>query len=178
MKIQISLSINYAVDSNNEPILNMRNFKNWFKNSKVLDSKNRPLVVYHGGSDGIREFSELKIGKRDSGYYGYGFYFTPEKNSAIVYAGGLRDYIPSGKTIYQLFISLQNPIIMEFGSHVKKPLEETPKNWTDVQIKNGHDGTIVYSDNKIVEVVVFYKFPNLIKSVLNTEFSDSNLIDQ
>lgn len=177
MKLLISVSINYVIDSNNEPILNVKKFKNWFKNSKVLDAKNRPLVVYHGGSDGIKEFSELKIGRRDSGYYGYGFYFTPDKSSATVYAGGLRDYIPAGKTIYPVFIALQNPIVMKFGERVKTTMMETPKKWTDEQIKNGYDGTIVYDGDKIIEVVVFYKFPNLIKSVLNQEFSNQDLIE-
>ena len=57
------------------------NFKNWFKNSKVVDKQGNPLIVYHGSkSDDFEEFSksndigyhfaqDIKIAKKMCGSY-------------------------------------------------------------------------------------------------------------
>jgi len=42
-------------------------FKNWFKDSKVVDKEGKPLIVYHGTDKKFNEFSTEKIG--DIGFH-------------------------------------------------------------------------------------------------------------
>lgn len=69
-----------------EPAL--RNFYNWFGDSKVVDEQGRPLVVYHGTSSKFDSFNQDLIGSaNDSGFYGRGFYFATRKGEAAYYGG-------------------------------------------------------------------------------------------
>lgn len=54
----------------------LRNFYRWFGNSKVVDDKGRPLVVYHG-TDAV--FDRFDIGKIKNTALGEGFYFGSNK---------------------------------------------------------------------------------------------------
>ena len=56
-------------------------FKKWFQDSKVVDAKGKPLVVYHGTT---HDFEEFQTGKGNSeGHYGGNvFYFTTSKDDA------------------------------------------------------------------------------------------------
>jgi len=68
----------------------VRNFWNWFGDSKVVDEAGNPLVVYHGSPtpEGITEFSPGgKQGSRLSGdAYGVASYFTSSPGEASIYA--------------------------------------------------------------------------------------------
>ena len=56
-------------------------FRRWFGDSKVVDAKGRPLVVYHGtGDGGFVAFEHSKIDKHHSG-----FFFTSSKEVAESY---------------------------------------------------------------------------------------------
>ena len=78
-----------------EPAL--RNFWNWFGNSKVVDEQGRPLVVYHSTK---ADFDTFKIlyHKTDEGLSGEGFYFTPSKEYSKRY----------GDKTLSLYLSVQN----------------------------------------------------------------------
>lgn len=69
-----------------EPAL--RNFWNWFGDSKVVDKDGRPLVVYHGTKAQFDIFETTTIGKAsgNAGFYGTGFYFTDKQDEAQIYA--------------------------------------------------------------------------------------------
>lgn len=85
-----------------EPAL--RNFWNWFGDSKVVDDKGRPLVVYHStGAD----FNTFDITKAQIANYGRGFYFTAKK--------GQFDYVVQGKKKEPIsaYLSLKNPVFMQ-----------------------------------------------------------------
>ena len=85
-----------------EPAL--RNFWNWFGDSKVVDDKGRPLVVYHStGAD----FHTFDITKAQIANYGRGFYFTAKK--------GQFDYVVQGKKKEPIsaYLSLKNPVFMQ-----------------------------------------------------------------
>lgn len=65
------------------PAERSKNFKNWFGNSKVVDEKGQPLVVYHGtGAD----FDEFKRKFAKEGRIGKGFYFATDPTQASNYA--------------------------------------------------------------------------------------------
>lgn len=58
----------------------------FFRNSKVRDSRGRLLVCYHGSKSSFSTFDKSKI--KPWGWYGKGFYFTPSKNVASNYSEG------------------------------------------------------------------------------------------
>lgn len=79
-----------------EPAL--RNFWNWFGDSKVVDDKGRPLVVYHGSEiTDIEEFDNV-YGRR-------AIFFTDKMEVSKTYA--LR-----GKN-YPVYLKLENPFIAD-----------------------------------------------------------------
>lgn len=85
-----------------EPAL--RNFWNWFGDSKVVDSQGRPLVVYHSTD---ADFNAFDITKAQIANYGRGFYFTAKK--------GKFDYVVQGKKKEPIsaYLSLKNPVFMQ-----------------------------------------------------------------
>ena len=69
-----------------------------------MDENGEPLVVYHGTTNKkFSIFDKEKIGQRDSGFYGKGFYFANTKGEAGVY----------GKKIYSVFLNIKNPLNLE-----------------------------------------------------------------
>lgn len=72
-------------------------FKKWFGDSKVVDEKGEPLVVYHGTN---RDFSQFKI-------KGAGVYFAAGPETASVYAKNRR-----GGNVMPLYLSIKNPLVM------------------------------------------------------------------
>lgn len=60
----------------------LRNFYKWFGDSKVVDAKGRPLVVYHGTS---AKFDTFDIKKAHDKQYKKGFFFTADKAAARMY---------------------------------------------------------------------------------------------
>ena len=77
-------------------------FKNWFKDSKVVDENGNPLVVYHGSSAEFTVFSH-KFAMRNGAADGRGFYFTSDKSKAEGYK------TEDGK-LFEVYLSLQNPL--------------------------------------------------------------------
>lgn len=76
-------------------------FKNWFKDSKVVDENGEPLVVYHGSSADFTEFSH-KFSMRNGAAEGRGFYFTSDKSKAEGYKtkdGKLFEVINKGEIV-------------------------------------------------------------------------------
>lgn len=80
-----------------EPAL--RNFYNWFGDSKVVDGQGRPLVVYHGTKAQFNEFLGEKIGQSGTSE-GVGFYFTNDKNIAAGYGDVMSVYLKLEKPVY------------------------------------------------------------------------------
>ena len=62
----------------------LRNFYNWFGDSKVVDEQGRPLVVYHGTSAGqnvVKSFFDIKVGQE---FIGLGKVEEKTNNSIII----------------------------------------------------------------------------------------------
>lgn len=77
----------------------LRNFYNWFGDSKVVDEQGRPLVVYHGTKAQFNEFLGEKIGQSGTSE-GVGFYFTNDKNIATGYGDVMSVYLKLEKPVY------------------------------------------------------------------------------
>jgi hypothetical protein len=152
----------------NGGIIDSLNFKNWFTNSKVVDYKNKPLIVYHGSPDlrGIKseyifKTSWEKFDENESKNGAY--YFTDNYNMAKSYADPKRafDYQGAEEGVMELYLSLQNPLIVDGKNQIWRKFETTfnseqligTKDVISYAKKNNYDGVIVknirdyYNDN-------------------------------
>ena len=110
-----------------EPAL--RNFWNWFGDSKVVDDKGRPLVVYHGTSAKFDTFDKEKALKNTRmAELGTGFYFDLEESNAESYGD----------------------MIMPVYLHIEKPFVATQEQFNSVGIKT--DGSISQIED-IIDVI-------------------------
>lgn len=94
-----------TTNSNGQPLAQteegVRNFWNWFGESKVVDKQGRPLVVYHGSPEIFNSFDTDKIGKAHGRSEGAGFYFTTDRGVAEGYA--------EGRPVYETYLRIENP---------------------------------------------------------------------
>lgn len=128
----------------------LRNFYNWFGDSKVVDDNGRPLVVYHGTSSDFDTFDIDQSGKNTgTAIYGKGFYFTTNKDVATKWGQKRGEPI-----VMSAYVKLENPNMVEELSYPKDSQEK------------GFDGVIakVWGSNDL-EIVAFE--PNQIKSTDN-----------
>lgn len=102
------------------------NFWNWFGESKVVDSKGNPLVVYHGSHSKFSKFSNTS-------------YFTDDYYNADGYAGG--------EYIYETYLKIRNPLIIDCKDRKWDDLETPHGNSTgeiacNIIKRGGFDGII------------------------------------
>ena len=120
----------------------VKNFWKGFEGTKVTDEAGRPIRVLHGTHRDVTKFTPESIGSEtDQGFYGPGYYFTPDARAASVYATK-RDYIkdevrPGGN-------------VMPTYLDIKNPYYTTAEVLSDAEIaqirKAGHDGVIATPD--------------------------------
>jgi len=80
-------------------------FKDWFGDSKVVDSSGKPLVVYHGTNGKFTEFNQK--GEKLTAL-GYGYYFTPNIDKAKQY----------GKNIHSVYLKSEK--LLDWGNLTEK----------------------------------------------------------
>lgn len=159
-------------------------FKRWFKKSAVTDINDKPLMVYHGTPNGgFTVFSEKKKGERTNhAADDVGFHFTDSPSYADAYSEGyklesIEAYrsmfgdepaaitMPNGASTYAVYLSIQNPLRLEFSKQIDAATIEKAK-------ADGHDG-IISNMGGASEYVVFR--PEQIKSATgNNGQYDSN----
>lgn len=76
----------------------LKNFWNWFGDSKVVDENGRPLVCYHGSEAVFDEFDYKHLGTHGRSE-GVGFYFTDAKEVADGYGKTLQVYLVMKKPL-------------------------------------------------------------------------------
>lgn len=84
-------------------------FKAWFGDSKVVDEKGRPRVVYHGTTKDFTKFDPKRMGSATSdGWFGSGFYFTESPDGAAMFAtdrlGG-----ETGSRVVPAYLNIRRP---------------------------------------------------------------------
>lgn len=181
-------------------------FKKWFGDSKVVDANGKPLVVYHGAAEDFTAFDAGKIGLRDPGFFGAGFYFSPDEEVAQSYADSAAedsDLDIGDSAVIPAYVSLQNPFIWdsspagapatrsalaEFG--IKRDSVRGDSNALgnskereafNRKVRDaGHDGVVVRDEDGIQEVVAFR--PEQIKSAVGNrgtfDPSSANILEQ
>ena len=93
------------------PKINTPAFKNWFGNSKVVDEKGQPLVMYHGTKMQFEQFDP------NIGYQG-AMFFSPKREFAENYMAGT-----DVKEPIAVYISAKNPFDYENPEHRKKVID-------------------------------------------------------
>ena len=136
------------------------NLKNWFENSKVVDSKGNPEINYHSTYDDFDEFDISKFDKstNDGGFHGKGHYTSGNKQWSKTF----------GDKVLQGYLKIENPIPNKYNHFFgREGLGSTPDfGRFDIQNKFGnYDGVIEgASDYRFNERV--FKKPSSFKSAL------------
>lgn len=107
-----------AIEVPTAPKLNTPAFKNWFGNSKIVDDKGAPIVMYHGTKHQFEKF-DPKIG------YQGAMFFSPKREFAENYMGGTDVREPIA-----VYISAKNPFDYDNPKHrqavIELAIENTP----------------------------------------------------
>jgi hypothetical protein len=153
-------------------------FDYWFKGSKVVDKKGRPLVCHHGTPDRRRLDESQRFESKNNAYF-----FTPDVNVAKTYANPTRawDYQECVPGVLSFFLKIVDPMIVDWRGQrfhgTQKVIEEARE--------KGHDGVIInnvidnYSNydinkrNKPTTVYVVFN-RNQMKSIDSELFTDSD----
>lgn len=168
-------------------------FKAWFGDSKVVDEKGEPLVVYHGTPDAnISQFDATR-----------GAFFTDKPAVADEYTSKRGAWMSPGKSpnITPAFLSMKNPLVIDAAGkrndNIPVPWQEwkpkvfgnLPPNAVSVSAAfdyakaNGYDGLIVknvidtaWTDGKTKSTVYAVVSPTQIKSAIGNRgtFDPSN----
>lgn len=118
------------------------NFNAWFGTSKVLaytPEGQIPLVVYHGTAADFRSFDPKAVGSAHVDLEeGEVYFFSSDRKTAKWYADDCAKDEQSPGRIVPVYLSLQNPRIVDFGGTGLEGLGE------EVQTARakGHDGLI------------------------------------
>lgn len=163
-------------------------FKKWFGDSKVVDWKGEPEVVYHGTENKFMIFKNLGNSRQIGA--NIGFFFTDSKKMAKQYGNDVR--------VMPTYLRLKNPLIIKPNTTIKMLGEniditdsfdfftqmDTRVSEQDLRnelIKQGYDGIILRNtnvDTRSMEDVhdVYVAFnPEQIKSVNNRgTFNENN----
>ena len=159
------------IRENQNPQTQTPEFKRWFGNSKVVDDRGNPLVVYHGTNGNITSFS-----KKSFRYNG--IYLTTKYDYAKYF----------GNNVLPLYVRIENPYIFDMedtsfsirgGFEIDNKVIPSYRDMTEKEISlirtKGYDGIIVNVPKEIIrnnygsesiywgfEIVAFH--PNQIKS--------------
>ena len=131
------------------------NFKKWFGDSKVVDADGNPLVVYQGTTSRVgidsfdRKFSVAN--GRPSTLDTIGSWFSTQSGK-----DGAEKYSGENGSIYPVYLSIKNPVVMTFDELRKKALRYEGKGATRVTevgaealredlMYEGYDGVHIYA---------------------------------
>ena len=95
-----------------QTVLDDPKFKAWFAGSKIVDEGGKPLLVYHGSSEKIKDFK-----------WGRTIHFTDSRAVATGYARGYRQVVPG--YLYAAYLKIANPIDLRKPGETARIHEET-----------------------------------------------------
>ena len=138
--------------------------------TKAVDERGSPLVLYHGTASEFRDFDLSRVGATDDGYMGVGIYFTTDRRDASNYAtmasdrrfpGQKETDVPSGARVIPVQLLVKNPYRLAQGD--KGTLGMEPKDvaaWTERLKMLGYDGVVNAAGNEWVvfspEQIMFF----------------------
>ena len=103
----------------------IRNFWQWFGDSKVVDSDGKPLVMYHGTnrSTNGQPFESFDAYGSNYGLFGQGSYFTDNPSVASSYTSKGKGDTP---TVYPVYLKVASPIDMDKKANKSAWQEQFP----------------------------------------------------
>ena len=140
-------------------------FKKWFGNSKIVDEKGEPLVVYHGTD---AEFTEFDLSLVGTGSFTgnpiskAGIWFSPDKGYAESYTGEEGEIMPVFLSINKPYITSFNELNIKLQKEGEINLDEERTKLFINKIKKSHDSLIIKKGDEVREIAVFS--PTQIKS--------------
>ena len=153
------------------------NFFKWFGKSKA-SKNNKPIILFHGTKTNFDIFKPSKsIGNQGETDQLEGMYFTDNKEAASFFALNYDD-----RFIKSVYLSLQNPYIVESNNELKSKLGITKLADANKKLKElGYDGIIMKNGfyakgGPFTLYLAFY--PNQIKSINNDgtwDINDNNI---
>lgn len=198
--------INIINEYQSEGVTTTPEFRQWFRNSKVVDQQGKPLMVFHGGPSGITAFDKNKIGQT-FGQDKEGFFFTTNTAYDIahygtpdgktgqrvyndMYAAGAYADNAEGGGVYPCYLRIENPLMIgDWAEWNGLDLDYEVSNYGHVQdvldrnkrniigtAREGNYDGVIASHGRDHVFVVFE--PNQIKSIFNKKFSDSDNISE
>lgn len=141
------------------------NFYKWFDESKIVDTNNQPMIMYHK-SRSKEPFEEFRLDNIDKNPYNndYGIFFVNAYYSNYI------SYIGDGLEYY-VFLKVKNPFyIFDFNNKPQDmlgnemPYIDLSKKYCDDLKNNNYDGIVIKS-NFYDQYICFES--NQIKSVKN-----------
>lgn len=154
----------------------LENFYKWFGDSKVVNEKGEPLVVYHGTDKSFNTFK------------GKFFFFTDDKKLAEDYSQSEYNKRYENEKVINAYLNLKNPLIIDAKGHFWNTIDYKNKQLdgeklSSIAKKQNKDGLILLNvkdpakpwsfTKNTTDYVVFE--PNQIKSVENKgQFSLKN----
>ncbi len=124
-------------------------FKRWFGDSKVVDAKGEPLVVYHGTAADFSVFGsneDVEMFRALTGTDGE-FFFTDSAALASDYASE-QNQGGEGASVMAVYLSLQNPLVVDAaGVSGRRDTLRFIRNAIGDAAEGGNDGVIVKNAN-------------------------------
>ncbi len=163
------------VETSQENPLDSPQFKNWFRDSKVVAPDGSPLVVYHGTGHDFTAFDP----ERDPYTYETDrgkFFFTTDLEHAREYAktgdqwGSVVHKTPR---IIAAYISLQNPFIIDNSDEPVNEWDQWGHLYGREAVEGGHDGIIIHTEDAREWLVIAFQ-PHQIKEITNTVFDPNS----
>jgi hypothetical protein len=163
------IQVDNAIVYNQKAETGTKEFKKWFKNSKVVDENGDPLVVYHGSGAQIDAFDFAFTGKGND-QVGSGFYFTTDFSEADSYKERTVNEKPKlggndNPNVYSVYLSIQNPLDSDkIGSvsakQIRKMLSYAPKDSLKNGLENWGDPEMMSQSQILNEAVPNYVIEN------------------
>ncbi len=161
-------------------------FWKWFGDSKVVDAKGQPLVVYHGTADAFVKFKKSTCGRYSGNKYPCSaFFFADKANEASGYASAQDGHPDDRPNVMPVYLSIQRAVLIDakggswafmskfdpkYWGTQEDAFELAIKNRCDgIIFKNIHDhGNVKYGQRKPYTVYVVFK-PTQIKSATGND---------
>lgn len=141
-----------------EPAL--RNFWNWFGDSKVVDDKGRPLVVYHFSSSKFNEFNRQFAG-RNNDESAVGFWFADRENFAFNDPNKRPEK-------YAVYLSAKNPKIFDGEGVITNRASKAPNEELDPYTQFEREvNELMYQDPSMTYDTTFMSVFGVMETVTN-----------
>lgn len=152
------------IEATNYYLVEQNDLIEWFGNSKIVDKKGNPLMVYHGTNKQFDHLNKVgSSGKNHSDRFGNGIYFTQDISVADTY----------GTYVLKGYLKILNPLFVNSDKEYRSITEDIINNMAegnrykydkfsnmdknDVLSIAGYDGVVYIFNHIMQEIIIFDK---------------------